>query len=122
MNSVILTAREQEYLDCAEPMLTPGQTARALTVGFLIGLLQAVFTPGSSRGDQKLIAASRRMRYTKYKKAVLRKRDSAPKKSDARLLKKLNKQPFALDIETFDADEYTRRLYEDYMNKHKPSP
>lgn len=119
MSGVILTAREQEYLDCTEPMLTPAQSAKALTVGFLIGLLQAAFTPGSSKGDQRLITTSRRMRYTKYKKAVLRKRDSAPEKGDEKLLKRLNKQPFVLDAETFDADEYTRKLYEDYLKQVK---
>ena len=119
MNEVEFTDRELEYLDCPTPMLTKGQTARGLTLGFLIGLLQAAFAPGNDRGDKKLISTSRLMRYTKYKKAVLRKRGGTPKKGDEKLLRKLNRQPFVLESETYDADAYTRKLYEEYMNKVK---
>lgn len=117
MSNVTFTEREQMYLDCPTPMLTAGQTVRGLTVGFLLGLLQAAFSPGNDKGDQKLISTSRLMRYTKYKKAVLRKRDGTPKNRDEKLLRKLNKKPFALEFEAFDSDEYTRKLYEEYMQK-----
>lgn len=118
MSEVTFTDRESEYLNCDVPMLTTGQKVSGLTVGFLIGLLQAAFSPGSDRGDRKLISTTRMMRYTKYKKAVLRKRDGTPKKRDEKLLRKLNKKPFVLEEETFDPDEYTRKLYEEYMEKH----
>ena len=117
MSGVILTEKEQMYLDCPTPMLTAGQKAKGLTIGFLISFLQATFTPGNSKGDQKLLSTARLMRYTKYKKAVLRKRDGTPKKRDARLLKKLNNKPFALAFEEYDSDEYTRKLYEEYLNR-----
>ena len=117
MSEITFTDRELDYLNCDVPMLTTGQKVRGLTVGFLIGLLQAAFTPGNSKGDQKLLSTSRRIRYTKYKKAVLRKRDGTPKKRDEKLLKKLNKKPFVLDFDTFDPDEYTRKMYEEYLNR-----
>ena len=122
MSGAEFTPRERDYLDCATPLLTPAQTVRGLTIGFLIGLLQAAFSPGNDKGDRRLLSTTRLMRYTKYKKAVLRKRDGAPKKGDAKLLVKLNKKPFVLEEDTFDADAYTRKLYEEYMEKHKPSP
>ena len=117
MSGVILTEKEQMYLDCPTPMLTAGQKAKGLTIGFLISFLQAAFTPGNSKGDQKLLSTSRVMRYTKYKKAVLRKRDGTPKKRDEKLLKKLNKKPFILDLDTYNPDEYTRKMYEEYLNR-----
>ena len=117
MSEVEFTLREREYLDCRTPMLTRGQTAKGLTIGFLIGLLQAAFAPGMDKGDKKLLSTGRLMRYTKFKKAVLRKQSGTPKKHDDKLLKKLNKKPFALETETFDADEYTRKLYEEYLDR-----
>ena len=38
----------------------------------------------------------REIRYTKYKKAVLRKQNGTPEKNDGKLLKKLNKKDFVL--------------------------
>lgn len=118
MSEITFTEKEQLYLDCPTPMLTTGQTVKGLTICFLIGLLQAAFSPGNSKGDQKLLSTSRLMRYTKYKQAVLRKRDGTPKKRDEKLLKKLNKKPFALEFEEYDTDAYTQKLYEEYMNTH----
>ena len=117
MSEVELTVREREYLDCDTPTLTRGQTAKGLTIGFLIGLLQAAFAPGMDKGDKKLLSTGRLMRYTRYKKAVLRKQAGTPKKGDDRLLIKLNKKPFALEYESFDADEYTRKMYEEYLDR-----
>lgn len=119
MSEITFTEREREYLDCDVPMLTTSQIVCALSGGFLIGLLQAAFSPGNSKGDQKLLSTSRLMRYTKYKKAVLRKRDGTPKKRDAKLLKKLNKKPFVLDLDTYDPDEFAQKLYDEYMEKHE---
>ncbi len=117
MSEITFTDRESEYLNCNVPLLTTGEKVRGLTVGFLIGLLQAAFTPGNSKGNQKLLSTSRLMRYTKYKKAVLRKRDGTPKKRDEKLLRKLNKKPFVLDPDTYDPDEFTKKLYDAYMEK-----
>lgn len=119
MSEIEFTLREREYLDCETPLLTPAKAAKGLTVGFLIGLLQAAFSPGSDRGDKRLMQTSRLMQYTKYKKAVLRKRDGVPKKGDQKLLNKLNKKPFALEAGAYDADAYTQKLYEEYMHKVK---
>ena len=117
MSAITFTEKEQLYLDCQTPLLTRGQAFKGMTVGFLTGLLQAAFSPGNDKGDKKIISTSRLMRYTKYKKAVLRKRDGTPKKRDAKLLAKLNQKPFALEPETYDADEYTRKVYEEYQNR-----
>ena len=120
-HDAVLTDREQEYLDCEVPMLTPAKTAGKLTVGFLIGLLQAAFTPGADKGDRQLIETTRLIRYTRYKKAVLRKVSDTPKKGDEKLLLKLNKNPFVLEEETFDADAYTEKIYADYMERQNNS-
>ena len=116
MSEIVFTDREREYLECDVPMPTRAQTVKGLTVGFITGLLQAAFTPGNSKGDQRILSASRLMRYKKYKQAVLRKRDQTPKKRDEKLLRKLNKKPFILDLDTYDPDEYTRKMYEEYLN------
>lgn len=118
MSDITFTDAERRYLDCSEPMLTKAQAAKGISAGLVTGLLQAAFTPGNTKGDRRLISVSRRMRYTRYKKAVMRKQNGTPKKHDEKLLKKLNKQPFALEAEADDADAFTRRLYEEYMEKH----
>ena len=111
----ILTARELDYYVCETPMLSPSKAAGMLVSGFLIGILQAAFTPGYDKGDSRIIKASKLIRYTKYKKAVLRKLENKPNKRDEKLLIKLNKQPFIFDLDT-DPDEFTRKIYEDYIN------
>ena len=118
MSDVELTLREREYLECDIPMISGGRIAKELTIGFLTGLLQAAFSPGYSKGDSRIIRTTRLMRYTKYKKSVLRKTESTPKKGDEKLLKKLNSQPFAMDAET-DPDEFTARIYEEYMSRQQ---
>jgi len=113
-----LTPREQEYLDCEVPMVEKGAAAKRLTVGILTSLAQSIATPGGGKADQKLFRTIREIRYTKYKKAVLRKLDGTPEKNDEKLLKKLNKKEFALGSDSFDPDEYTRQIYEEYMKTH----
>ena len=63
----------------------------------------------------------REIRYTKYKKAVLRKQSGTPKKNDEKLLKKLNQKDFVFDVDNFDPDAYAKQLYEEYMKKHENS-
>ncbi len=63
----------------------------------------------------------REIRYTKYKRAVLRKKDGKPDKKDEKLLKKLNEKDFILAEDTYDPDEYTRKVYEEYMKKNEES-
>ena len=122
MNDINFTEKEQMYLDCDTPMISAGTAARKLTSGILIGLATTVFAPANQKGERRIISTVHLMRDTKYKKAVLRKRDNTPKKHDAKLLMKLNKKDFVLEEKTFDPDEYARKLYEEYMEKHNASP
>ena len=114
-----LTEREREYLACDIPMITGGQAAGKLAGGFFISFLHAILSPGSGKGDTRLMRAAKEIRYTKYKKAVLRKDRGEPLKKDEKILKKLNKKEFVFSEETFDSDEFTRKLYEEYMSKHE---
>lgn len=116
MSDVQLTAREQQYADCEIPMLTAGSAAARMIGAFFASLGQA-FLPGINR-ESKLIRTVREIRYTRYKKAVLRKIGSTPKKGDEKLLKKLNKNEFVLAFETYDPDEFAEQLYEEYMKTH----
>ena len=113
-----LTPREREYLDCEVPMVPKDAAAKRLTAGILTSLIQSVVTPGAGKADQKLFRTIREIRYTKYKKAVLRKQNGTPEKNDEKLLKKLNKKDFALGSDSFDPDEYTKQIYEEYMKTH----
>lgn len=117
MNKAELTAREREYIDCDVPLLSGGSAAMRITGAFFLSLGQA-FLPGLNKADSKMIRTVREIRYTKYKKAVLRKLDDAPKKGDEKILKKLNQTDFVLSFETYDPDEFTEKLYEEYMEKH----
>ena len=118
MSEITLTARERDYLDCQVPLLSGSTAALRFTGAFFASIGQA-FLPGIDKADSKMIRTARELRYTKFKKAVLRKRDGTPKKGDDKLLEKLNRQEFVLAFETYDPDEFTEKLYEQYMENHK---
>lgn len=118
MSDVILTDREREYAECEVPLLSGGTAAMRFVWAFFASIGQA-FLPGIDKADSKMIRTARELRYTKFKKAVLRKRDGTPKKGDDKLLKKLNEQAFALAFETYDPDAFAEQLYEQYMENHK---
>ena len=119
MNDNKLTLREQEYLDCEVPMVSKGSAAARITTGIVTSLVQSALTPGAGKADQKLFRTIREIKYTKYKQAVLRKQSGTPEKNDEKILKKLNKKEFVLGSDNFDHDEYTRKIYEDYMKSHE---
>ena len=118
MSDTILTEREQEYLRCETPMISGGSAAVRIITGVFGSLAQAAFTPGNGKADMSLMRTMKEIRYTRYKKAVLRKQDGAMKKSDRKLLIKLNKKDFILAEDTYDPDEFTRKVYEEYMRSH----
>ncbi len=118
MSTAQLTPREQEYIDCEVPMLSGGSAVMRLVGTFFASLGQA-FLPGLNKADSKLIRTIREIRYTRFKKAVLRKLEDSPKKGDEKILRKLNKTDFVLSFETYDPDEFTEQLYEEYMEKHQ---
>ena len=117
MSKAALTERERQYLECDVPMLTGGAAAMRITGAFFASLGQALL-PGLNKADAKLIRTVREIRYTRYKKAVLRKQEETPKKGDEKILRKLNKTDFILSFETYDPDAYTQELYEEYMKSH----
>ncbi len=121
MSKSKLTLREQEYLDCEVPMVSGGSAAARVAAGIVTSLVQSVVTPGAGKADQKLFRTIREIRYTKYKRAVLRKLNGTPEKNDETILKKLNKKEFVLGSDSFDHDEYTRKIYEDYMKSRENS-
>ena len=116
MSDVKLTEREREYLACETPLLSGSSAAMRLVGGFFGSLAQALFTPGNGKADRGLLRTVREMRYTKYKKAVLRKQAGTPQKNDKKLLNKLNKTDFILAEDSYDPDEFTKQVYEEYMN------
>ena len=120
MSGSELTPREREYLECKTPLLSGGDAARRMILGVLASMAQAVFSPSSNYGkaDRGLTRTVREIRYTRYKKAVLRKEAGTPQKNDDKLLKKLNEKDFVLAEDTYDPDEFTRQIYEEYMKSH----
>jgi len=119
MSAEKLTERELEYLNCETPMISGGSAAVRLTTGIIGSVFQAAFTPGNGKADRGLMRTVREIRYTKYKKAVLRKQNGKPEKKDAKILEKLNKKDFVLAEDTYDPDEFTRKVYEEYMKKNE---
>ena len=120
MSGSELTDREREYLDCEVPLLSFGSACLRLIAGVFVSFAQAVFAPSSSYGaaDRRLMRTVREIRYTGYKKAVLRKADGKLTEKDEKLLKKLNKKDFILAPDTYDPDEFTKQVYEEYMRNH----
>lgn len=116
-----LTDRELEYLRCEVPVISAGSAVLRIITGVFASMAQAAFMPSSSYGkaDRSLICTVREIRYSRYKKAVLRKQDDVMKKSDEKLLLKLNKTDFILAEDTYDPDEFTRKVYEEYMKKNE---
>lgn len=118
MSKVELTAREREYLDCEVPMLS-GSSAATRIIGAFFASIGQAFLPGLNKSESKLVRTVREIRYTNYKKAVLRKLENTPKKGDDKRLRKLNKSDFVLSFETYDPDEFAEKLYEEYMDRTK---
>lgn len=118
-----LTEREREYLDCKEPMVSTKSAVMRIVGGVFAAIGQTIVMPTSaySKTDQRIMRAARDIRYTKYKKAVIRKQEGKLTKRDGRLLEKLNKKPFVLENDTFDPDEFQRKLYEDIMKRREES-
>ncbi|MBQ9680678.1 MAG: hypothetical protein IJV48_08375 [Ruminococcus sp.] len=119
MSDIELTAREQEYLDCEVPLVSTGSAAARITMGVFASMLQTVFTPSVDKADRGLMKTIREIRYTRYKKAVLRKLSGESTEKDKKTLKKLNEKPFILEVDTYDADKYAQELYEEYMRTHE---
>ena len=116
----MLTAREQEYIDCETPLLSAGSAAMRIIGAVFASLGAAVLSPGAGKADERLIRTVRELRYTRYKKAVLRKRDRTPQKGDEKLLEKLNRSEFALGYDDTDPDAFVEKVYEEYAKKHTP--
>ena len=115
-----LTPREREYIECQTPLLSGGNAAMRIIGGVFKSFGQTLFAPSASynKTDKELMRTVREMRYTRYKKAVLRKQNGTPAKKDEKLLKKLNEKDFVLAEDTYDPDEFTRQVYEEYMKNH----
>lgn len=120
MSGADLTPREREYLDCETPMISGGKAAGRIVLSVFASFGQTLISPSSAygRAERKMTRTIREIQYTKYKKAVLRKQSGTPAKNDEKLLKKLNSKDFVLAEDTFDADEFTKKLYEEYMRNH----
>ena len=118
-----LTLREQEYCDCKTPLLTGGKAAGRVAAGFLTSFAKSIISPTSAyeNADKGLMRTLREITYTKYKKAVLRKQEGTPKKNDKKLLEKINKKPFVLAEDTYDPDEFTKKIYEEYLKRKEES-
>lgn len=121
MNSKELTPKEREYLDCETPLLSGKKAALRLVSGFFTSFGKSLIVPSSAYGnaERKMTRTIREITYTKYKKAVLRKQSGTPNKNDEKLLKKLNSKDFVLAEDTFDADEFTKHIYEEYMKNRE---
>lgn len=120
MNDKTLTPRELEYLDCETPLLTGGKAAGRIFMGVLASMAQALFMPSANYGkaDRGLLRTGREITYTRYKKAVLRKQNGTPLPKDEKLLQKLNQKDFILAEDLYDPDEFTKKVYEEYMRSH----
>lgn len=120
MSNTELTERERQYLDCDVALLSGGKAALRIFTGVLASCAQALFSPSSSYGkaDRGLMRTAREIRYTRYKKAIIRKRDDCMKDGDEKLLAKINKKDFVLAPDIYDPDEFTMQIYEEYMRTH----
>lgn len=118
--STELTPREREYIACETPMISASAAILRLIAGVGASFFRAILAPSSeyNNTDSRLLRTIKEIRYTRYKKAVLRKRDSLPKKHDERLLRRLNKTPFVLAEDTYDPDAFVAEVYAEYMRNH----
>ena len=100
------------------PLVSTGSAVKRVTLGFFASLLQSVVTPSVHKAENKLFRTFREIRYTKYKKAVLRKQAGTLTEKDKKTLEKLNKKDFILDVDTYDADKFKQQIYAEYMRTH----
>ena len=121
MSEINFTETEQQYLDCDVPMLSGGTAAMRVIGGFFASFGQSLIMPSTAftKMDKGLFRAIREIRYTKYKKAVLKKQEGTLTEKDKKTLKRLNKYDFILAPDIYNSDEFTRKIYEEYMRKQE---
>ncbi len=123
-NRELLTEREKEYFDCQIESESSSPSALTLigniVMSFFAAVLRALFVPSSdySKADRRLLYNLRLRKYAKYKAAVMRKAQGESAKGDDKILIKLNRKEFVLSEDLFDPDEYTQKVYDDYMSSH----
>lgn len=98
MSETNFTVRELEYLNCETPLISTGSAVMRIIGGVFAAIGQTIVMPSSAynKADRRIMRTMREIRYTKYKKAVLRKRDGTLTEKDKKTLEKLNKKDFVL--------------------------
>lgn len=116
-NTSILTEKELRYIECDTPMSSLFVTVMKITIGVIISLVGLLLTAASSSSpaaDKFLKNTLKSAKYTKYKKAVIRKQNSASKKSDAKLLRKINSTDFVFSQTETTNDSFDEELIRIY--------
>lgn len=124
MNDNKLTQMEQRYIDEKVATLKTPEIILRYTFGAVAVLFSSVLSPSAESSNlpfkDYLGNTRKRVLYTKYKNAVIRKQNGNMKKSDLSTLSKLNSSPFALEEKNdTNEDDKIREIYDEYMRTHQ---
>lgn len=125
MSNQEFTELEKRYLDDKTQMLSLSKTVLRYTLGAVAVIFSSLISPSAESNNipfSGYIKNTKKLsRYTKFKKAVIRKQDGKSKKSDSKILSRLNSSNYALDEEKDSAveDENIKEIYDEYMRTHQ---
>lgn len=125
MSNGEFTELEKRYLEDKTQMLSPSKTVLRYTLGAVAVVFSSLLSPSAESNNipfSGYIKNTKKLsRYTKFKKAVLRKQNGTSKKFDSKILSTLNSTNYALDEEKGSAveDENIKEIYDEYMRTHQ---
>ncbi len=125
MSNGEFTELEKRYLDDKTQMLSLSKTVLRYTLGAVAVIFSSLISPSAESNNipfSGYIKNTKKLsRYTKFKKAVIRKQNGTIKKTDSKILSTLNSTNYALDEEKEPAveDENIKEIYDEYMRTHQ---
>ena len=122
-STATLTEKERMYLEHDESVITIPSVILRSIAGVFILILSAFVTPSA---EGKIPFSSffsntrKRIKFTRYRKAVKRKLSGDTSEKNTKLIEKINDENFALDDpdEKIPEDEEIQKIYDKYMEEH----
>lgn len=122
-NTEILSEKEKLYLSHDESIISVTSIIFRTIAGILLLILSAFAAPsaeGRMPFSNFFSTTKKRIKFTRYRKAVIKKLDGDKSEKNARVLLKLNREDFALDEknEALVQEEEIAKIYEKHLREN----
>lgn len=124
-NIDILSEKEKRYLEHDELIISPLFLTIRIFVSVFLLIISSLMTP-SAEGKMPFSSffknTKKRVKYTKYRKAVIKKLENRSSDNNEKILSKLNSEPFVFDEDTDEKikeEQEIEKIYEKYLEEHE---